>query len=57
MITFGFLSPSTAIIGLIVALVIFGPAKLPELGKSLGKGIKEFKSASETEGKNPEEEL
>ncbi len=31
---------------LIIALVIFGPSKLPELGKALGKGIKEFKKAS-----------
>jgi sec-independent protein translocase protein TatA len=30
---------------LIVALVIFGPGKLPEIGKSLGKGIGEFKDA------------
>ena len=30
----------------IVALVIFGPRKLPELGRSLGKGLSEFKKAS-----------
>lgn len=30
---------------LIVALVIFGPGKLPEVGRSLGKGIGEFKEA------------
>ena len=30
---------------LVVALVIFGPQKLPEMGKSLGKAIREFKSA------------
>ena len=45
--TFGFITPLTAGIVLVMALVIFGPGKLPELGKSLGKGIKEFKSASE----------
>jgi sec-independent protein translocase protein TatA len=28
---------------LIIALVIFGPSKLPELGKSAGKGFREFK--------------
>ncbi|BDU72533.1 Sec-independent protein translocase subunit TatA/TatB [Mesoterricola silvestris] len=27
-------------------LIFFGPSKLPELGKSLGKGIQEFKKAS-----------
>jgi len=28
---------------LIIALVVFGPKRLPELGKSLGKGIQEFR--------------
>jgi len=28
---------------LVVALVIFGPAKLPEIGKAVGKSLKEFK--------------
>ena len=30
----------------VIALIIFGPRKLPELGKSLGKSIAEFKRAS-----------
>ncbi len=55
--TFGFLDvPELAVI-LVVALVIFGPGKLPELGKSLGKGISEFKKATEgkaTDGKETE---
>ena len=29
----------------IIALVIFGPKRLPELGKSLGSGLREFKSS------------
>jgi len=33
------------LIGLAV-LIFFGPSRLPELGKSLGKGIQEFKKAS-----------
>lgn len=52
--TFGFVTPMTAGIILIIALVIYGPGKLPELGKALGKGIKEFKSASD-EGEKKEE--
>lgn len=31
---------------LALALIIFGPAKLPELGRSIGKGIREFRQAS-----------
>ena len=31
----------------LIALLVFGPKKLPELGKSLGKGIREFKKATE----------
>ncbi len=31
---------------LVIALIIFGPRKLPELGKSLGKSLAEFKRAS-----------
>src|ERR1041385_1397797 len=34
------------IIILVIALIIFGPKKLPELGRSLGKSINEFKKAS-----------
>jgi sec-independent protein translocase protein TatA len=30
----------------VVALLVFGPKRLPELGKSLGKGIAEFRKAS-----------
>lgn len=30
----------------VVALLVFGPRKLPELGRSLGKGLSEFKRAS-----------
>jgi sec-independent protein translocase protein TatA len=33
------------IIVLVVVLVIFGPKRLPEMGRSLGKAIQEFKSA------------
>jgi sec-independent protein translocase protein TatA len=39
----------------VIALIIFGPRKLPELGRSLGKGINEFKRAS-NELKNTFEE-
>lgn len=52
--TFGFITPTTAVIVLVIALVIFGPGKLPELGKALGRGITEFKSATNGEEKKEE---
>ncbi|WP_019586848.1 Sec-independent protein translocase subunit TatA/TatB [Deinococcus apachensis] len=33
---------------LIVALIVFGPRKLPELGKSLGQGLREFRKSTST---------
>jgi sec-independent protein translocase protein TatA len=33
------------VVVLIVALLVFGPKRLPELGSSLGKGMRDFKSA------------
>ena len=50
--TFGFITPTTMIIVLVVALIIFGPGKLPELGKALGRGITEFKTATTGEEKS-----
>lgn len=52
MATFGFLTPETMIILLVIAVIIFGPGKLPELGKSLGRGISEFKAATNGEAKD-----
>jgi sec-independent protein translocase protein TatA len=40
------------ILVLIVALIVFGPKKLPELGHSLGKGIREFKGTVSGEGED-----
>ena len=37
--------PLELIIVLIIALIVLGPSKLPEVGRSVGKGIREFKSA------------
>ena len=38
---------------LAIALLIFGPSKLADLGKGLGEGIKNFKGALKTEEHNP----
>lgn len=40
------LGPTELIIILIIVIIIFGAGKLPEIGSALGKGIKEFKSAT-----------
>jgi sec-independent protein translocase protein TatA len=39
---------------LVIALIVFGPKKLPELGKSLGKGIREFKGSIGGDGDEAE---
>ncbi len=41
----------------IIALLVFGPRKLPELGKSLGKSLAEFKKATNDLKKTWEEEV
>jgi TatA/E family protein of Tat protein translocase len=41
----------------IIALIIFGPRRLPELGRSLGKSIHEFKKASNDLRNSLEEEI
>jgi sec-independent protein translocase protein TatA len=39
----GLLQPMHLLVILIIALLVFGPKKLPEIGKSLGAGIRGFK--------------
>jgi len=41
----GNIGPLEIIVVLIIALVVFGPKRLPELGNSLGRGIREFKES------------
>jgi len=45
---FNFSMPELALV-LVIALVVFGPGKLPEVGKALGRGIQEFKKATSGE--------
>lgn len=49
---FGF-GTSELLLVLIIVLIVFGAGKLPEIGSSLGKGIKNFRKASrDTEEEN-----
>lgn len=41
----GPLGPTELIVILVIALLVLGPKKLPEVGKSLGKGMREFKDS------------
>ena len=54
---FGSIGMPELIIIFVIALIIFGPRKLPELGKSLGKSIAEFKKASNELKSTLEEEI
>jgi sec-independent protein translocase protein TatA len=52
-----FRNPTTdLIVVLVIVLLIFGPKRLPGLGKSLGSGLKEFKDSITGESKDEEEE-
>jgi TatA/E family protein of Tat protein translocase len=54
---FGSIGMPELILIFVVALLVFGPKKLPELGKSLGKGLAEFKRASDELKKTIETEI
>ena len=54
---FGSIGMPELILIFVVALLVFGPKKLPEIGKSLGKGLAEFKKASDELKKTIEHEI
>jgi sec-independent protein translocase protein TatA len=51
----GIFQPTHLLVILIIALIFFGPGKLPELGSSLGKSIKDFKRAMSEPEKESDE--
>ena len=50
------ISMPTLTIILVIVLIIFGAGKLPEIGSSLGKGLRDFKKAVEDEPPDKQEE-
>ncbi len=50
------IGPLEILVVLIIALVVFGPKRLPELGKSLGKGIREFRGSVTGEDKDEDDD-
>ena len=54
---FGSIGPTELILIFVVALLVFGPKKLPEIGRSVGKAIREFKKTSEEIKGRIEEEI
>ncbi len=54
---FGPIGMPELILIFVVALLVFGPKKLPEIGRSIGKGLAEFKKASDDLKKTIEQEI
>ncbi|WP_354697861.1 Sec-independent protein translocase protein TatAy [Paraconexibacter sp. AEG42_29] len=50
------IGPMELIIVLAIALIVLGPKKLPEVGRSVGKGMREFKEAVSGGGDDDREE-
>jgi len=48
------LQPTHLLIILVIALFVFGPKKLPELGQGLGKGIRSFRDSMKAATEDPE---
>ena len=54
---FGSIGTPEVIMIFVIALIVFGPRKLPQLGKTLGKGLKEFRKASQDMKSSIEKEI
>lgn len=48
----GFIGPTELIVFLAIALLVLGPKRLPEMGRSLGKGMREFKNSVSGDSKD-----
>ncbi len=53
----GLLQPTHLILILLIALIFFGPKRLPELGKGLGEGIRGFRDAMKQPEKDEQKKI
>ena len=51
------IGPMELVVVLVIALLVLGPKKLPEVGKSLGKGMREFKDSLSGDSRDEEEDV
>jgi sec-independent protein translocase protein TatA len=54
---FGSIGPAELVLIFVIALLVFGPKKLPEIGRQVGKALREFKKTSEEIKGRIEEEI
>jgi len=57
MFLFGTIGPQELLLVLLIVIIIFGAKKLPDLGKSLGESIKNFKGSVSGKDKDADKEL
>lgn len=51
------ISPLEVIVLLVIALVVLGPQRLPEMARSLGRGMREFRAALSSDDRDDDDEL
>jgi TatA/E family protein of Tat protein translocase len=54
---FGSIGGTELLVIMVIALVVFGPKRLPELGRTIGKGLGEFRRASNDLRRSLEDEI
>ena len=54
---FNNIGPMELIIVLVIALIVIGPKRLPEVGKSLGRGMREFKDSISGTSRDDEDDV
>jgi sec-independent protein translocase protein TatA len=54
---FNNIGPMELIIVLVIALLVIGPKRLPEVGKSLGRGMREFKDSISGNSRDDEDDV